>query len=99
MDTSFRVLGIVGIVYLEPNKKKFEKRRKLFMAYAMVMQMIFSVIGLAVFGIYLGRKIDPEGNLASYLAAVGLFLGLVVGYMGLHQFIKSEDRYERTQRN
>jgi uncharacterized membrane protein YqjE len=87
----------VGIDYLEPNKN--EKRRKIFMTYTMVMQAIFTVIGLSVLGIYIGRKLDPEGDLATYLAAVGLFLGVFIGFMTLYQFIKSEERYERRKRH
>jgi hypothetical protein len=87
----------VGTDYLEPNKK--EKRRKIMMTYTMVMQMFFTVIGLSVLGIYIGRKMDPEGELATYLAAAGLFIGIFIGFMTLHQFIKSEERYERRKRN
>jgi hypothetical protein len=65
----------------------------------MVMQMFFTVIGLSVLGIYIGRKMDPEGELATYLAAAGLFIGIFIGFMTLHQFIKSEERYERRKRN
>jgi len=72
------------------------------MTYTMVMQAIFTVIGLSVLGIYIGRKLDPEGDLATYLAAVaavGLFLGVFIGFMTLYQFIKSEERYERRKRH
>jgi hypothetical protein len=87
----------VGIVCLERNK--FDKRRRIMMTYTIVMQLIFSVIGLSVLGIYIGRKLDPEGDLATYLAALGLFLGVFVGFMTLLQFIKSEERYERRKRH
>ncbi len=87
----------MGIDCLEPNKK--EKRRKIFMTYTMVMQAIFTVIGLSVLGIFIGRKVDPEGELATYLAALGLFIGIFIGFMTLHQFIKSEERYERRKRH
>lgn len=87
----------MGIDYLEPNK--YEKRRRMFMTYAIVMQLFFTVIGLSVFGIYLGRKIDPEGDLATYLAAAGLFLGVFVGFMTLLKFVRSEEIYERRKRH
>lgn len=82
---------------MEPNKN--EKRRKIFMTYTMVMQLFFTVIGLSVLGIYIGRKLDPEGDLATYLAAAGLFIGVFVGFITLHQFMKSEERYERRKRH
>ncbi|MFA5470571.1 MAG: AtpZ/AtpI family protein [Acholeplasmataceae bacterium] len=82
---------------MEPNK--YEKRRRMFMTYAIVMQLFFTVIGLSVFGIYLGRKIDPEGDLATYLAAAGLFLGVFVGFMTLLKFVRSEEIYERRKRH
>ena len=82
---------------MEPNKK--EKRRKIFMTYTMVMQAIFTVIGLSVLGIYIGRRLDPEGDLATYLAAAGLFIGIFIGFMTILQFIKSEERYERRKRH
>lgn len=87
----------MGTGYLEPNKK--DKRRKILMTYTMVMQMFFTVIGLSVLGIYIGRKVDPEGELSTYLAAAGLFIGIFIGFMTLLQFIKSEERYERRKRN
>lgn len=65
------------------------------MTYTMVMQMFFTVIGLSVLGIYIGRRLDPEGELATYLAAAGLFIGLFIGFMTLYQFIQSEERHER----
>lgn len=82
---------------MEPNKN--EKRRRIFMTYAIVMQLFFTVIGLSVFGIFLGRKLDPEGDLATYLAAAGLFIGVFVGFMTLLKFVKSEEIYERRKRH
>lgn len=69
------------------------------MTYAIVMQLFFTVIGLSVFGIFLGRKLDPEGDLATYLAAAGLFIGVFVGFMTLLKFVKSEEIYERRKRH
>lgn len=63
------------------------------------MQAIFTVIGLSVLGIYIGRKLDPEGDLATYLAAAGLFIGIFVGFFTILQFLKSEERYERRKRH
>jgi hypothetical protein len=58
----------VGIDSLAQNKKK---PRKIFMTYMLVMQLIFTVAGLSLFGVYIGYQIDPEGNLALYLSAAG----------------------------
>ena len=69
------------------------------MTYTMVMQAFFTVIGLSVLGIYIGRRLDPEGDLATYLAAAGLFIGIFIGFMTILQFIKSEERYERRKRH
>ena len=69
------------------------------MTYTMVMQVFFTIIGLSVLGIYIGRKIEPEGELATYLAAAGLFIGLFIGVMTMLQFIKSEERHERRKRD
>lgn len=69
------------------------------MTYTMVIQLFFTIIGLSVLGIYIGRKVDPEGELATYLAAAGLFIGLFISVITMHQFIKSEERYERRKRH
>lgn len=69
------------------------------MTYTMVIQLFFTIIGLSVLGIYIGRKVDPEGELATYLAAAGLFIGLFISVITMLQFIKSEERYERRKRH
>lgn len=65
------------------------------MTYMMVMQVIFSIAGLSLLGIFIGNKIDPEGDLSTILAAIGLILGIIIGFMTIMQFVKSEERYER----
>ena len=65
------------------------------MTYIMVMQLFFTVAGLAILGFYIGDRLDPESSLSTILTAVGLTLGIVVAFMTLLQFIKSEERHER----
>lgn len=65
------------------------------MLYLLVMQLIFSVVGLSLLGIYIGMKMDPDGTLPTILGATGLFLGIIVSFFTILQFIKSEERYER----
>jgi O-antigen/teichoic acid export membrane protein len=79
--------------------KKLSKARKIFMNYMMVMQLIFTVGGLGIFGFYLGNRLNPDSDLNIYLTAAGLFIGVFVGFVTLYQFMKSEERYERRTRN
>ncbi len=65
------------------------------MTYMMVMQVIFTVVGLSLLGIYIGNKVNPDGDLSMILAAVGLILGIMIGFLTIMQFVKSEERYER----
>lgn len=69
------------------------------MTYMVVMQMIFTVIGLAILGYYIGIKVDPEGKSYVYYTAIGLALGVMIGFMTIYQFMKSEERYERRLRH
>ncbi len=85
------------IDYLEPNKK-FEKRKKIFMVYMVVVQFIFTVFGLAVVGYYIGSRMDPEGGLDMILAAVGTAVGVLVAFMFLYQYVKSEERRNERRR-
>ena len=65
------------------------------MLYVLIMQLIFTVAGLAMLGVYIGMKKDPDGSLPSILGGVGLMLGILVGFFTILQFLKSEERYER----
>jgi len=87
----------VGIVYLEQNKLK--KAKRIFMNYMMVMQFIVTAIALALFGYYLGNRINKESNLSTVLTAVGLGLGVMIGFITVIYMIKSEERYERSTRH
>lgn len=69
------------------------------MTYMMVIQFFFTVIGLALFGYYIGGKIDKDGDLSIILTAVGLAVGVFVGLITLYHFIQSEERYERRSRH
>jgi len=69
------------------------------MNYMYIMQFIFSAIGLALLGYYIGNRINPESNLSTTLTAIGLSLGVVVGFVTLVKMIKSEERYERSSRH
>lgn len=93
----YLVLEIVGIVYLEQNKLK--KAKRIFMNYMMVMQFIVTAIALALFGYYLGNRINKESNLSTVLTAVGLGLGVMIGFITVIYMIKSEERYERSTRH
>ncbi len=87
----------MGIVYLEQNKLK--KAKRIFMNYMMVMQFIVTAIALALFGYYLGNRINKESNLSTVLTAVGLGLGVMIGFITVIYMIKSEERYERSTRH
>ncbi|MCF7933096.1 MAG: hypothetical protein K9K93_07995 [Acholeplasmataceae bacterium] len=72
------------------NKRKV---RRVFITYVIVMQLFFTVIGLALLGVYIGYQIDPEGIEPSVYGGLGLFLGIMVSFYTLWQFIKSEARH------
>jgi ABC-type lipoprotein release transport system permease subunit len=82
----------VGIVYLGLNKSK---AKKFFMNYMMIVQLFFTVIGLSLFGYYVGNRINPDSSLPILLTAVGLSLGVIIGFVTILQFMKSEERHER----
>lgn len=65
------------------------------MAYMLVVQLIFTVIGLSILGVYIGLQIDEDGTMPTILGATGLFLGIAVSVYTVIQFMKSEARYER----
>lgn len=69
------------------------------MNYMYIMQFIFSAIGLALLGYFIGTRIDPESNLPTTLTVIGMSLGVVIGFVTLVKMIKSEERYERSSRH
>lgn len=85
----------MGIDYLEPNKNKYKKMRKIVFTYTMIMQMVFTIIGLAFLGYYIGNKINPDTDIDLILTGVGTILGFVVSVMYFIQFIKREELYEK----
>lgn len=93
----YPVLEIVGIASLERNK--LHKTKRLFMNYMMVMQFIVSSVVLALFGNFLGKRINPDSSLSTVLTAVGLGLGVFIGFLTVIYMIKSEERYERSTRH
>ncbi len=69
------------------------------MLYVLIMQLIFTVAGLSMLGVYIGMQKDPEGTLPTILGGTGLMLGVLVGFFTIIQFIKSEERYERSSQD
>jgi hypothetical protein len=65
----------------------------------MIVQLFFTVIGLSLFGYYLGDRINPDSSLPILLTAIGLSLGVIIGFVTILQFMKSEERYERRSRH
>ena len=80
----------MGTVYLERNKLKTG-----FTLYVLIIQLFMTIIGLSFLGVYIGSKIDPEGNLMLMYGAIGLFVGIFLSFITLFQFIKSEAKRER----
>lgn len=78
------------IGYLGQNKVK-----RAFAIYTMVIQFFVTIIGLSLLGYYIGTKINSEEDLPILLAGVGLFLGVMFGFVTLYRFVKNEDRYEK----
>jgi hypothetical protein len=87
----------VGIDSLERNK--LGKARKYMMVYMMVMQFFFTSAGSAVLGHWIGTKINKDSDLPIILTGVGLGLGVIFGFVVLIQFVRSEERYERSTRH
>jgi len=85
----------VEIEFLERNNKF----RTGWMLYVLIIQLIMTIIGLSFFGVYLGTKLDPEGNGQLVYGAIGLFLGIVFSFITLLKFVKSEADRERRAQN
>ncbi len=80
----------MGTVYLERNKLKTGVT-----LYVLIIQLFMTIIGLSFLGVYIGSKIDPEGNQMMIYGAIGLFIGIFLSFITLFQFIKSEAKRER----
>lgn len=90
----------MGIVYLEPNKREKQNRyKKIFMNYMMVMQFIFTILGSALLGYFIGRQVSPDSDLPTTLTAVGVGVGVIAGFVMLVRMIQSEEKHERTPRD
>jgi hypothetical protein len=63
------------------------------MAYVMVIHLFFTIVGLSLLGVVIGNRTDPDGNSAALFGALGLFIGIIVSFYTLFQFIKSEERH------
>ncbi len=70
----------MGTVYLERNKLKTG-----FTLYVLIIQLFMTIIGLSFLGVYIGSKIDPEGNLMMMYGAIGLFVGIFLSFITLFQ--------------
>lgn len=86
----------MGIVYLEPNKKTdYKKVRKTLFAYTMIFQMVFTIVGLAFIGYFIGDYFYPDTDINLILTGVGTILGMVLSVMSFIQFLKREEIYEK----
>lgn len=68
------------------------------MLYMVVIQVFFTIFGVAAIGYYIGTKIDPEGDQPMIYAAVGTALGVIAAFMFLYQYLKSEERRNERRR-
>jgi uncharacterized membrane protein len=81
----------VEIDFLGQNKKWM----KGFTIYILVIQLFMTVIGISFLGVYIGNRIQPEGNLMLWLGTVGLFVGIILSIFTVIHFLKMEARSER----
>ena len=63
--------------------------------YILVIQLFMTVIGIAFLGVYIGNRIDSEGNLMLWFGTIGLFVGIVLSIFTVIHFLKVEARSER----
>lgn len=64
-----------------------------------VMQLIVTIIGMALLGHFIGTKMNPDSDMPILMTAIGLSLGVIIAFVTLLQFLKSEERYERRTRH
>ena len=65
------------------------------MLYVLIIQLITTIVGLSFLGVYVGLKLDPEGNSQVMYGAIGLFLGIFLSFITLLKFVKIEADHER----
>lgn len=88
------------IDYLEPNKRNsYKKVRRTLFAYTMIFQMIFTIMGLAFIGFFIGDYINPSSDLNLILTGVGTVLGMIVSVGTFIQYLKREEIYEKHHRD
>jgi hypothetical protein len=61
----------------------------------MVVQSFVIIIGLSLLGYYIGMKLDRSKELPMLLAGIGVFLGVIIGFITLYKTMKGEERYEK----
>lgn len=71
------------------------KRRRALVLYTMVIQSFVIIIGLSLLGYYIGTKVSVSKELPMLLAGVGVFVGVIIGFITLYRTLKGEDRYEK----
>ena len=60
-----------------------------------VMQLFMTTIGIAFLGVYIGNRIDPEGNLMLWLGTGGLFIGMMLSGFTIKHALHMEAKRER----
>lgn len=71
--------------------------RKALNVYVLATQLIFTLVVLAVVGVFIGRYLDPEGPLDAILAGVGLIIGLILDLIFIFQFMRFHQRNENVK--
>jgi hypothetical protein len=61
----------VGTVCLERNKLKTGMT-----LYVLIIQLFMTIIGLSFLGVYIGSKVDPEGNGFLTYGVIVFFIGI-----------------------
>ena len=70
------------------------------MNYMYIMQFILSIIGMSLLGYYIAYRTRPDDQqLRTVLTAIGMGLGVFVGFVTLIKMIRNEERYERSSRH
>lgn len=86
-----QVLEIAETDCLERNRRSL----KGVTLYILIIQLFMTIIGVAFLGVYIGNKIDPEGNLMLWLGTVGMFVGMILSGFTVFHFLRMEARRER----